>query len=223
MKTKKPVSRKTIAAMLILLLALFLFVAVKCLPVISAGIRMYRTAMAEESLTERINEVKARPGYTPLADISTEFKHELLAKEDKRFYLHGAIDPIAICRATWENIKAGHIVQGGSTITQQLAKNLCFTFEQTLARKVAELLVAFKLEAMLTKDEIIELYCNAVYFGHDCYGIDNAAEYYFGTEPVYLSARQSGLLVYTLRAPSVYNPAERGVCTDSRLFWAQCG
>jgi membrane peptidoglycan carboxypeptidase len=101
---------------------------------------------------------------------------------------------------------AGRFEQGGSTITQQLAKNMYFSFEKKYERKVAELFVAFQLEKELTKDEILELYCNIAYYGEGCYGLKQAAEHYYGVDPLELSEVQIVALVWTLKSPNNYNP-----------------
>jgi penicillin-binding protein 1A len=105
------------------------------------------------------------PNYVPLA---------FLAAEDRRFYKHGAIDPYGIVRAAWVNHRAGRTVQGASTLTQQLAKGLFLTPDRITKRKLQEMLLAWKLEQVLTKDEVLELYLNRVYFGAGTYGVDGA-------------------------------------------------
>jgi penicillin-binding protein 1A len=133
------------------------------------------------------------PNYVPLA---------FLAAEDKRFYKHGAIDPYGIARAAWINHRAGHTVQGASTLSQQLAKGLFLTPDRITKRKVQEMYLAWKLERVLTKDEVLELYLNRVYFGAGTYGVDGASQTYFNKPASQLTLSESALLASLLKAPS---------------------
>ncbi|MBF0252123.1 MAG: PBP1A family penicillin-binding protein, partial [Alphaproteobacteria bacterium] len=132
--------------------------------------------------------------------------HAILSTEDRRFYSHFGIDPIGIARAMWTNIRAGGIRQGGSTLTQQAAKNLFLTPDRTIKRKLQELALALWLEAKFTKDEIFTIYLNRVYFGRGVYGVDAAARYYFDVSPRNLSIYQSAMLAGMLKGPNSYNP-----------------
>jgi penicillin-binding protein 1A len=135
----------------------------------------------------------AVPNYVPLA---------FLAAEDKRFYKHGAIDPYGIVRAAWINHRAGHTVQGASTLSQQLAKGMFLTPDRITKRKVQEMYLAWKLERVLTKDEVLELYLNRVYFGAGTYGVDGASQTYFNKPASQLTLSESALLASLLKAPS---------------------
>jgi penicillin-binding protein 1A len=130
----------------------------------------------------------------------------VLATEDRRFYSHFGLDPIGIARAAFANIRAGRIVQGGSTLTQQAAKNLFLTPERSFKRKVQEVLLAFWLEATFSKDQILNIYLNRVYFGAGTYGVDAAAQRYFGKSAREVSLYEAALLAGLLKAPSRYNP-----------------
>ncbi|MEQ8605136.1 MAG: PBP1A family penicillin-binding protein [Marivibrio sp.] len=141
-----------------------------------------------------------------LAEISPHLPKALLATEDRRFYEHPGIDPIGVARALWTNIVAGRVRQGGSTITQQLAKNLFLTPERTLRRKVQEALLAFWLERTFTKRQILETYLNRVYLGAGAYGVDAAAKRYFGVEAKDLGLWRSAVLAGLPKAPSALNP-----------------
>jgi len=189
-----------------LLLLACAVVVVKVAPIVSGGYNMYQAAINEKPLAQRIEKIQDKKNYVKFEDVSDEYIDALLKSEDKRFYYHFGIDPIATTRAMYNNIKAGTFVQGGSTLTQQLAKNMCFSFEKRYERKVAELFVAFELEKMLSKDEILELYCNVVYFGEGCYGLKEASTHYYGVSPMRLSTDQVAVLVKTLKSPSKYNP-----------------
>ena len=131
----------------------------------------------------------------------------VLATEDRRFYGHFGIDPIGLARAVLANLRAGRIVQGASTITQQVAKNLFLTPERTLKRKVQEVLLALWLESRFSKDHILTLYLNRVYLGAGVFGVEAAARRYFGIPARRLSLYQAAMLAGLLKAPSRYNPA----------------
>src|SRR5207253_10447621 len=132
-----------------------------------------------------------------LKEISAYLPQAVIATEDRRFYSHFGVDPIGLLRASFANLAAGHIVQGGSTITQQLAKNLFLTPERSLGRKIQEALLALWLEHRFTKDQILGIYLNRVYLGAGTYGVDAAAHRYFGKSArrttLYESAAIAGL------------------------------
>ena len=130
----------------------------------------------------------------------------VLATEDRRFYDHFGLDVVGLGRATWANVKAGGIVQGGSTLTQQVAKNLFLTPDRTLKRKVQELLLALWLERRFNKDQILTIYLNRVYLGSGAYGIEAAARRYFSKSATRLNTYQAAMLAGLLKAPSRYNP-----------------
>lgn len=131
----------------------------------------------------------------------------VLAVEDRRFYDHHGVDLRGTLRALWANLRAGQVVQGGSTITQQLAKNLFLTSDRTMMRKLQEMMLAFQLEARFTKDEILALYLDRVYFGAGTYGVEAAAQRYFGRSATEVSLGEAALLAGLLKAPSRYSPA----------------
>ncbi len=131
----------------------------------------------------------------------------VLATEDRRFRDHWGIDPVGVLRALWANTRAGAVVQGGSTITQQVAKNLFLSHDRTLRRKVQEVLLALWLEASLSKDRILELYLNRVYLGAGTYGMDAAARRYFRQPTRDLTTYQAAVLAGLMKAPSRLNPA----------------
>jgi penicillin-binding protein 1A len=142
-------------------------------------------------------DLKSLPVYVPQA---------VMAIEDRKFYKHWGFDFEGLARAFYINAKAGRVVQGGSTLTQQLAKNLFLSSEQSLKRKAQELLLSVWLESRFTKDEIISLYLARVYFGSGAYGIDEAARRYFDKTPQNLTIAESALLAGLLKAPSRLNP-----------------
>ena len=183
-------------------------VAVCCL-VGAAGYWMYRAALAQQSLQDRVAGIRAQPGYTPLDQLPQLYLDAVVAVEDRRFYQHAGIDPIAIVRAAVHDLSTGTLDQGGSTITQQVAKNLFFTQEKQFVRKAAEVFMAFALEDSYSKDDILELYVNTIYFGDGYYGIHDAAQGYFGQPPAALTPYQSTLLAGIPNAPSVYSLTAR--------------
>ncbi len=143
--------------------------------------------------------LESLPKYVPEA---------ILATEDRRFFWHAGIDPIGIARALYTNFTVGKRVQGGSTITQQVAKNLFLTFDKTIKRKIQEMLLAMWLEYNLTKEQILTLYLNRVYMGSGTYGIDAASLRYFSRPAQELTLYQAAVLAGILKAPSRYNPAQ---------------
>jgi len=155
------------------------------------------TVLAERGLRRGHVRVDALPPHLIKA---------VMATEDRRFYHHFGIDPIGLARATYRNLVAGSVVEGGSTITQQLAKNLFLKPDRTLTRKLEELIYAVWLEQRFTKDEILELYLNRVYFGGGTFGVEAAARHYFGRTARRVSLPQAALLAGLLKAPSRYAP-----------------
>jgi len=146
--------------------------------------------------------------YVPLKVINQVTKDAVLSVEDHKFYEHGPVDVSSIVRAAIANLRAGRIVQGGSTITQQLVKNTELGSAQTFKRKFQEAQDAIRLERTYTKDQIYELYLNEVYLGHQVYGIGTAAEYYFATTAAKLTAPQAALLAGMISAPVAFDPAK---------------
>lgn len=141
-----------------------------------------------------------------VADLPPALPRAVLAVEDRRFYQHWGIDSLGLARALWVNLRAGEVVQGGSTITQQLAKVLFLTPERTLERKAQEALLALWLERKFTKDEILSLYLNRVYLGEGTYGVDAAARRYFEKPANEVNLYEAAQLAGLLKAPSRYNP-----------------
>ncbi len=149
------------------------------------------------------------PPYVPEAVVATE---------DHRFYSHFGVDPIGLARAMFANLKAGGVVQGGSTLTQQLAKNLFLEPDRTIKRKLQELVLALWLEVKFTKDEILQLYLNRVYFGGGSYGIEAAAQHYFDRSARELTLAQAATLAGLLRAPARYNPIRHPRAAEDRAY-----
>ncbi|MBM7855600.1 1A family penicillin-binding protein [Desulfohalotomaculum tongense] len=140
-----------------------------------------------------------------LEEISPYMRQAIVAVEDARFYKHPGVDPVGLLRAVYHNIRAGKLVEGGSTITQQLAKNLYLSHQRTLSRKVKEMYYAILLERYYTKDEILNKYLNTVYFGRGCYGVEAAAGKFFNKRAKDLTAAESAMLAGFVKAPSIYS------------------
>jgi membrane peptidoglycan carboxypeptidase len=166
---------------------------------------MYRDAVAEMPLSEKVAVIRSADGYCPIEYISPDLCTAIISVEDKRFESHIGFDLLSFLKASVLNIINLEITGGGSTITQQLAKNMYFTQEQTYTRKVAELLVAFDIERRYEKDEILELYLNIIYFGQGQTGITAACRHYFDCSPSELSFEQVLYIAGLPQAPSVYS------------------
>lgn len=172
------------------------------------GYQIYQDKIQEQSLSERVNQLKSKEDYVTLDQISPIYKEAVLESEDRRFYQHGPVDYYGLARAMLTNLTTFSFKEGGSTITQQLSKNLCLSFEKDLSRKFAEVFIARDLEKMYNKDEILEMYLNITYLGEGNYGIQAASQYYYHIDTIDLNKQQSDILVKTLKRPSVYNPSK---------------
>ena len=172
------------------------------------GYQIYQDKIQEQSLSERVNQLKSKEDYVTLDQISPIYKEAVLESEDRRFYKHGPVDYYGLARAMFINITTFSFKEGGSTITQQLAKNLCLSFKKNLSRKFAEVFIAKDLEDHYSKDEILELYLNITYLGEGNYGIQAASQYYYHIDAIDLNKQQCDILVKTLKRPSVYNPSK---------------
>lgn len=194
MRRKISVFLKVIMVMLIIGISIFTTFIV----------REYKNTISESIINQRIDEIRNSEEYSKFDEINDTFLKGTVAVEDHRFYKHGAIDIVSIGRAFYENIKNGKIVQGGSTITQQLVKNLFLSNEQTLSRKIKEIVLAYKIEDMYSKDEILELYVNVIYYGDGYTGVLEASRGYFNKEPIDLTEDEATLLAGLPQAPSYY-------------------
>src|SRR5215472_18559438 len=153
--------------------------------------------------------------YVPITQIPTVMRNAIVASEDERFYSHSGVDIRGIARAAVANWQHQQIEQGASTITQQLARNMFLTDEQTIGRKIQEALLAIEIERYYTKDEILERYLNLVYFGAGAYGVQAASHAYFGEDVSKLSLGEAAMLAGLVAAPSAYNPyADRSLARE---------
>jgi len=173
------------------------------------------TVLAEDGTV--LAERGLRRGHIRLDALPPYLVQAVLATEDRRFYSHWGVDPIGLIRASFRNAEAGEVVQGGSTITQQLAKNLFLKPDRTYLRKLQELIYAIWLEQRFSKDEILELYINRVYFGGGTYGVEAAARRYFGKSARAVSLPQAALLAGLLKAPSRYAPTRSVKAANARV------
>ena len=189
-----------------LLVILLILILLACGLMFILGYSSYSEALKEKPLLTRIEEVTADEHYIKYDNLAQDYINAVVAVEDQRYYEHGAIDMIGILRALWVNIKNGELQEGGSTITQQVAKNVVFSQDESLSRKLGEVLAAFDLEKNYTKNEILAIYVNTCYFGDGYYGIYDASMGYYNKEPKDLTLNEASMLAGVPNAPSVYAP-----------------
>jgi penicillin-binding protein 1A len=163
-----------------------------------------RVYSAEGSLLGEFGQ--ERRSLVKISEVPELMKNAILAAEDERFYEHGGVDYIGVLRAAISNFTSGGVKQGASTITMQVARNFFLTKEKTLSRKFNEMMLAFKIEHNLSKDEILELYINQIYLGQRSYGFTTAAQIYYGKPLAQLTVAEMAMLAGLPKAPSAYNP-----------------
>ncbi len=182
-----------------------------------AGDNMYKNALAGKSLEDVIAEIQSDPNYVEYEDLPQNYINAVIAVEDHRFREHGAIDLIAIARAIYVNISTFSFREGGSTITQQVAKNIFYiTEDNPVVRKSAEILTSFDLEDKYTKNDILELYVNTIYFGDGYYGIEEACQGYLNKDATEMTLADSTMMAGIPNAPSVYAPTVNPDLTRDR-------
>lgn len=172
------------------------------------GYTMYKEALDKISVKDKVAELQAQENYTKFEDLPEFYLDAVVAVEDRRFYEHGALDYIGIARAIWTNIKSFELREGGSSITQQVAKNVYFTQEKTALRKIAEVFMAFEIERNCDKNTILEMYVNTSYFGSGYDGIKEAANGYYDKEPIDMNKYECSMMAGVPNAPSVYAPTK---------------
>lgn len=195
MKTLKKVIKTTIVISVILI-SYFIY----------SGYSMYKNALNKIPINKMVSIIKSKDNYTKIEDISVTYKNAVLAIEDHRFYKHGGVDLTSILRAFLIDIKTLSFKEGGSTITQQLSKNIYFTQDKKIERKIAEVFMAIDIEKKCSKNEILELYLNTSYYGSGYYSIKEATLGYFNKLPGNLSDKEAVSLAGIFSAPSYYNP-----------------
>ena len=176
--------------------------------------RLKRVFFLKQAVNARINSAN----YVKLQDIPESLQQAVVAVEDRKFYNHWGFDMEGIFRASLVNLQYGQVREGASTITQQLVKNLFLSQEQTMGRKAEEFVLAMDMELNYSKDEILELYLNTIYFGSGYYGIKEASEGYFGKEPAMLALPESAMLAGIPNAPSLYSPYVDFMLAKKRQF-----
>lgn len=199
-----------------ILLFLFIVVLIVLTYFTFNGYILYKEAMDEQSLEDRVLSLQSEEHFIHYNDVPKYYLDAVVSIEDHRFYTHSGVDYIATARALRNNLRAGKAKEGGSSITQQVAKNLCFTQEKTLYRKIAELFVVYHLEKDYSKEEILELYINNMYFGSGYYNIYDASMGYYNKEPKDLTLYEATLLAGVPNAPSVYDPTKNLKLAEER-------
>lgn len=200
-----------------LLLAVFVPIAAAVM-IVSAvqGYNMYKNAV-EKCPPAQMAELLRGEAFVRMEELPEFYIKAVICAEDKRFYSHHGVDPKAVMRALAHDIRTMSPEQGGSTITQQLAKNFYYTQEKRLERKFAEMFTAFAIEKEFSKEDIFELYVNSIYFGDGYYGISAAAEGYCGKESSELTDYECAMLAGIPNAPSAYSPNENPDLAKQRL------
>lgn len=176
--------------------------------------RLERVFFLKQAVNARINSAN----YVKLQDIPESMQQAVVAVEDRKFYNHWGFDMEGIFRASLVNLQYGQVREGASTITQQLVKNLFLSQEQTMGRKAEEFVLAMDMELNYSKDEILELYLNTIYFGSGYYGIKEASQGYFGKEPAMLALPEAAMLAGIPNAPSLYSPYVDFMLAKKRQF-----
>lgn len=189
-----------------LLLILFFIILVISSIACLIGFTYYSKALKEKPLLQRVDEVTSKTDYISFNELPKNYINAVISIEDKRYYEHGPVDFIAIARAFYKNIKNKDFDEGGSTITQQVAKNIVFSQDKNIVRKLGEVFAAFDLEKNFSKDEIFALYVNSAYFGDGYTGIYQASIGYYNKEPKDLNLNECSMLAGIPNAPSVYAP-----------------
>lgn len=210
-QTRYKVLKGAILFLIIMLFAIIIFVSMFISIYFSA--KMDENALivkkAKITMTDMSNAVIPNDDlyrYVPYADISEHVIHAFVALEDKRFFAHNGIDYHRLLGALYNDVRTLSFKEGGSTITQQLAKNTLLSGEKTLKRKIKEMHLARLIEKQYTKEQILEMYLNAIYYGNGVYGIDSAAKNYFGKKPSELTAAEGAMLAGIVKNPSAYSP-----------------
>ncbi len=170
------------------------------------GYVYYTNTLKEKTLTEKVEAITSKEHFTTFEELPEIYINAVIAVEDHRYYSHGPVDIIGIARAFYINIKNKEFDEGGSTITQQVAKNVIFNQDKSLVRKLGEVFGAFDLEKNYTKQEIFALYVNSSYFGDGYYCIYDASMGYFNKEPKDLNLDEASMLAGIPNAPSLYSP-----------------
>jgi len=222
----KKYSKKGNCAIAVILIFAFLLAGIasgiiylNSLPPISQ-LKNYQPTLVSQVVASDGSVIKTFGAYkyekSSINEIPDNLKKAIIATEDKNFYTHKGFDPLALVRSTLSNLRAGHVVQGASTITQQLARILFLSSEKTFDRKLKELIIAYRLEKTLPKDEILEMYLNNVYLGEGAYGVAAASKIYFNKTPGELTLPEAALVAGLPQAPSIYSPYQNMKAAKNR-------
>lgn len=189
---------------------LFIFLIIIILVITSflflIGYAYYSKTLKEQPLISRVESYTSKENYITFNNLSKNYINAVVAVEDHRYYDHGPIDFIAIGRALYTNLRDNEFNEGGSTITQQVAKNVIFSQDKTIIRKAGEVFAAYDLEKNYSKSELLALYVNSSYFGDGYYGIYEASMGYYNKSPKDLTLDEASMLAGIPNAPSVYAP-----------------
>ena len=177
---------------------------------------LYNEVLEEMPISDKVAEIRENEHYTAYSQLPETYVNAVIAVEDRRFEYHKGMDLISLGRAVVANLKGGELTQGGSTITQQLARNMYFEQDKEFSRKIAEMLIALEIEKEYDKEEIFELYANVIYFGSGYYGIYDASQGYFDKPPVRLDDYECTMLAGIPQAPSVYSLDENPDLAEER-------
>ena len=206
----KFIRRLILFIFLIILLAVGIFTGL--------GYMEYKKAIAKEPLDVKVASIREKENYALLREMPKMYLDAVIAVEDHRFYLHNGVDGISILRAIINDIKQKSLVEGGSTITQQLCKNIYFTQKREITRKIAEIFMAFKIEKYYSKNDILELYLNTSYFGDGYYTAKEACKGYFNKELKDMTDYECIMLAGLPNAPSVYAPTKNPELAKQRMM-----
>lgn len=172
--------------------------------IVAIGFVRYQTLISEAPLETVVENIRDNPNFVSLKEMDEDFINAILAVEDPTFYSHDGVVLSNIMEAVFTNLREKDLVMGGSTITQQLSKNIYLDQKKTFQRKIAELFFVHDIESQYSKSEILELYLNVIYFGDGYYGIKEACNGYFNVEPKDLTIAQATLLAGLPQAPAIY-------------------
>ena len=189
------------------IIILFVIIVVSAVSLGMYGYTLYEEKIEEQPIADKVSDIKNDYYFVSIDEVPNEYLDAIIAVEDHRFKEHGAIDIIGIGRAILTNVKNRELQEGGSTLTQQVAKNLYFISEDTVVRrKIAEMFMAIELENKYSKEDILELYINTIYFGDGYYGIKQACNGYLNKEPKDMNLAEATMMAGVPNAPSVYAP-----------------
>ena len=202
--------KKILLVIIILIVLIIAFYTFK-------GYTMFNDAINKMPIEDMVEQIKQKDNYTKLNDVPQIYKDAVVAVEDHRFYDHRGVDYFAVIGALINDISNQKLIQGGSTISQQICKNIYFTQERVLERKIAEIYMAVEMEKLLTKDEILELYINTCFYGNNCYTLKEASNLYYNKEPNELNDYEAVLIAGIPNAPSLYNPIHSEELAKQRM------